>query len=133
MASTGKSNNLCNAPFLPMLHIAHMNEPIENPRNFLRDWRRYRKMTQEALAEKAGTNSSMINHLENGKRGLSHKWLVRLAPILSTSPGFLLDHNPYEMPTDILEIWNRGNQDQRNQLLRVAEAIIPQAGGGLKH
>lgn len=82
-------------------------------------------MTQVELAELVGTTGPMINHLENGNRGLSHKWLMKLAPALGTSAGFILDHDPHEMPNQMLEIWNRADPAQRDQLIRVAEAIVP--------
>lgn len=108
-----------------MLHIANMDEESGNPRNYLKEWRHFRNLTQMQLAELVGTSGPMINHLENGQRALNHKWLVRLAPALKTSPGFILDHNPLDMPRDLFEIWNSGNEEERAQLVKVAEAIIP--------
>jgi transcriptional regulator with XRE-family HTH domain len=70
------------------------------PANHLRAWREFRKMTQQALGEAAGTTGNVISQLESGERGLSHKWLVRLAPILETTPGFLLDHKPEDLDSD---------------------------------
>jgi plasmid maintenance system antidote protein VapI len=67
----------------------------------------------------------MINHLENGNRGLSHKWLVRLATALGTSPGWIIDHNPNTMSRDLFDIWNRGDENERAKLVSVAEALIP--------
>ncbi len=75
--------------------------------NHLRAWREFREMKQAELAEKVGTNESMISLLESGKRGLSLKWLNRLAPALNTTPGYLLDHDPNDLPTDMLDLWQR--------------------------
>lgn len=92
--------------------------------NYLSAWRRFRHLSQAQLAEAVGTSLSMISHLETGERGLSSKWLRRLAPALGTTPGFLLDHDPYDLPPDIMDIWNRGSAEQQQQIAAVAETIV---------
>lgn len=92
-------------------------------RNYLRAWREFREMSQEALAEKVGTTGSVISMLENGNRGLSDKWLRKLAPALGTTPGNLLDHDPNELPTDILDIWDHIPERDRAVARRVLEGF----------
>lgn len=60
-------------------------------------------MTQEQLAAAVDTDKSVISLIENGGRGLSDKWARRLAPVLGTTPGFLLDHDPNDLDTAFLE------------------------------
>ena len=60
------------------------------PRNYLAAWRTHRHMTQDQLASAAGTSKPTISRLESGNRGLSQKWLERLAPILDATPAQLL-------------------------------------------
>jgi SOS-response transcriptional repressor LexA len=61
-------------------------------RNHLAEWRKFRDgMTQEALADAIGTNKANISRLESGQRGLSQKWLERLAPALDATPAELLE------------------------------------------
>lgn len=92
--------------------------------NYLRAWRAFREMTQEQLAELVGTNANMIGYLESGERGLSAKWLRRLAPALRTTPGMLLDHDPADLDSDIMEIWANGDARQKRQLAEIAKALI---------
>ena len=92
--------------------------------NHLKAWRDYRGMSQSELAEKVGTNANMIGYLETGERGLSAKWLRRLAPALKTTPGMLLDHDPSELDADILDIWGSADQRQRRQISEVARALL---------
>lgn len=73
--------------------------------NHLKAWREFRQLTQEELAAKVGTTAAVISLLENGQRGLSAAWLTRFAPHLQVSPGFLLDHSPGDLTTDILKAW----------------------------
>lgn len=71
--------------------------------NNLRAWREFRGLTQEQLAEIVGTAGNVIGLLESGGRGLSSKWLMRLAPALGTTPGFLLDHDPNDIDASFLD------------------------------
>ncbi len=118
-------HSLCVARGLPHWHIVNMVDQRKNGGpNHLRAWREHRKLTQGELAEKVGTNANMIGYLESGERGLSAKWLRRLADALSITPGHLLDHDPRELPTDILEIWMSADAGQRRQLAEVAQALV---------
>ncbi len=54
-------------------------------------------MTQEALAEAVGASKATIGHLESGERRLSDKWLQKLAPVLGTTMGRLLETHPSQV------------------------------------
>lgn len=98
--------------------------------NHLAAWREFRGMTQQQLAEAVGTNQNMIGYLESGERGLSAKWLRKLAPALRTQPGFILEHDPFTLPTDIIEIWVNATEAERKQLVNVAMAIVKDGTNG---
>jgi transcriptional regulator with XRE-family HTH domain len=91
---------------------------------YLRAWREYRELTQEQLAEKVGTNANMIQYLETGERGLSTKWARRLAPALDTTPGMLLEHDPFNLDSDMIDIWIHGDIRQRRQIAEIAKALV---------
>jgi transcriptional regulator with XRE-family HTH domain len=91
--------------------------------NYLRQWREHREMTQEELAAKVDTTANMIHYLETGERGLSAKWLRRLAPALKTTPGHLLEHDPNNVPADILDIWAGIDERDRRTALRMLESL----------
>lgn len=76
-------------------------------------------MTQAQLAEALGTNASVVSLLESGSRGLSDKWLRRLAPVLRVSAGFILDHDPHDLPTEVLDIWADIPDESREQALQI--------------
>lgn len=92
--------------------------------NNLRVWREFRKLTQAELAERVGTNANMIGYLESGERGLSAKWLRKLADALKTTPGMLLDHDPNNLDSDIIDIWVNGDDRQKRQLSEIAKALV---------
>lgn len=92
--------------------------------NYLRAWRLFRKLTQEQLAAEAKTTANMIQYLESGERGLSAKWLRRLAPILDTTPGMILDHDPNDLDSDVIDIWANAGAREKRQLSEIAKTIV---------
>ncbi|MDB5479465.1 MAG: hypothetical protein JWO83_518 [Caulobacteraceae bacterium] len=105
--------------------MARTREP-----NFLRAWREYRGMTQAKLAEAVDTTGAVISLLEAGERGLSDRWLRRLAPVLNTTPGHLLDMDPEDVDHDFFEIYNsmsKEMQEQAKSVLRALRGELPAA------
>jgi transcriptional regulator with XRE-family HTH domain len=101
------------------------NVDMAESKNHLRAWRKYRRMTQQALADavEPPTTKQVIQALESGARGLSDKWLRRLAPALRTSPGFLLDYAPEELPTEFLDVVREIPKESQDQALAVLKTF----------
>lgn len=91
--------------------------------HFLKEWREFRRLTQEQLAELADTDKSVISLLESGSRGLSDKWARRLAPHLGTTPGFLLDHDPNDLDTAFLEAALGVSRESRAQVMEILKTF----------
>jgi transcriptional regulator with XRE-family HTH domain len=89
--------------------------PRNPERNHLKAWREHRGMTQARLAEAIGTTGAVISLLESGDRRLSDKWLLKIAPVLNTRPGHLLELDPSEAGNDILDIWADIPEERRDQ------------------
>jgi transcriptional regulator with XRE-family HTH domain len=87
----------------------------DQPRNHLKAWRLFRQMTQVQLADAIGTSGAVISLLEAGERQLSPKWLEKIAPVLQTSVGHLLEVDPNELDNDVMEIWTTIPQEKRQQ------------------
>lgn len=92
--------------------------------NNLRAWRIYRRMKGADLARALDITPGMVSDLENSNRALSAKWLRRIAPVLGTTPGMLLDHDPHELPEDMVNMWGNADANQRRQLIDIAKAIV---------
>lgn len=119
------SHNLCVRPNHMGWHPVSMDDQDKNGGpNYLREWRKFRGMTQQELAAAVETNANMIQYLESGERGLSAKWLRRLAPVLDTTSGMILDHNPYDLDSDMIEIWATASNREKRQIADVAKAIV---------
>lgn len=91
--------------------------------NHVRAWREFRHLTQEELAEAVGCSPATIGHIETGARRLSDKWARPIADALNTTPGYLLDHNPNDLPTSILDIWASIPDEAKPQALKVLESF----------
>lgn len=63
-------------------------------RTFLKQWRKFRHLTQEQLAEMTGLTNASISQLERGKQGFTDKSLARLAEALQCDPADLLGWDP---------------------------------------
>lgn len=104
-----------------LLHNVEVNK--NGGPNYLKAWREFRKLSQEDLADRVGTTASMISMLETEQRGLSAKWLRRLAPALSTTPGHLLDLDPEAVDSDVIEIWAHIAERDKERAKRILLAF----------
>jgi transcriptional regulator with XRE-family HTH domain len=92
--------------------------------NHLKAWMRFRKVTGARLADKLDITPGMVSDLVNSNRALSAKWLRRIAPALNTTPGLLLDHDPFDLDSDIIEIWINASTAQKRQISEVAKTLV---------
>lgn len=59
-------------------------------RNFVREWRKHRSLSQEQLAAITGYTPSSISQLETGSQGYSEESLTRIAQALDCRPADLI-------------------------------------------
>lgn len=104
--------------------LAYYRGVEDAPLNHLRAWRKHNRMTQQELADAVGTAKSVISDLERSVVQLSDKWLRRLAPALKTQPGYILDHDPSDLDTDIINIWAHIDVVDREQAARVLRSFM---------
>lgn len=71
---------------------------------YVRQWRQYRRMKMEVLAEKCGLSVAHISQIETGSRGYTRASLEAIANALDTSPGYLLEFNPRRRTVFIVKI-----------------------------
>lgn len=125
LSATPNFHSLCGALPFTNCDTARMADIDKNGGpNFLKAWREFRGLTQQQLAELVDTNANMIGYLESGERGLSAKWLRRLAPALDTTAGMLLDHDPRELDSDVIDIWAHADRRQKSQISEIAKTIV---------
>ena len=114
------------ASLFALSHTAKMDDDSDKNGgvNHLKAWMKFRKVKGAALATALGITPGMVSDLANSNRALTAKWLRRIAPTLNTTPGLLLDHDPNELDSDIIEIWVNATSDERRQLKDVAQALV---------
>lgn len=98
--------------------------------NHLAAWRRHRNMTQADLAVAVGTNQNMIGYLESGERALSAKWLRKLALVLNTTPGLILDQDPEIVEHDVIDLWAHASSTQKRQIATIVRTIVKDGAVG---
>lgn len=96
-------------------------------RIFLREWRKYRLLTQEQLAERVGWSVGNVSQLETGQQGYSDEGLALLADALNCTPGQILDVDPTD-DRAIWSLWERAKPGQRQTLLEVAREMVLKTG-----
>jgi transcriptional regulator with XRE-family HTH domain len=91
--------------------------------NYLRAWRKFRRLSQSDLGDLVGTTAGVISELETGHTQLSDKWLRRLAPALNTTPGRLLDYKPEDIADDLFLIADEMPAERREEAARILRVI----------
>jgi transcriptional regulator with XRE-family HTH domain len=97
-------------------------ERLRHPGHYLREWREFRDMTGEQLAEAIGRSPASISQLENGRQGYRQKTLEDLARALRTDPASLLGRNPFD-PDGVWALADRISRAPPNAR-RAAIAVI---------
>jgi transcriptional regulator with XRE-family HTH domain len=92
-------------------------------RIFLKQWREYRDITQEELAERVGMSVGNISQLERGLQGYSQEGLESLAEALRCDPGHLLTVDPSKDDA-IWSIWDRAKPGERQMIVELAKTVV---------
>lgn len=74
--------------------MPRVGNPDHRRRHFVREWRKFRGLTQEQLAEKLETTKANISRIENLHQGYTQDFLEACADVLKIEPAALLTVNP---------------------------------------
>ena len=101
--------------------------PIAKPKrerrpNFLRQWRKHRGLTLEAVGAEVG-------RVEKSEVPYSQDLLEQLADIYGCEIADLLVRDPTD-PEGMWSIWDRAQPAQRNQIAAVAKALVNDGASG---
>lgn len=97
-------------------HVLGMAQKRQRRRWFLREWRRYRNLSQEALASRIGKTQGLISQLERNQTSYTGDLLEALADALMCEPADLLIRNPTD-PNAPWSIWDTLPPTERNVAL----------------
>lgn len=98
----------------------------QHMQNRLKELRKAKGLTLEALAKRVRSSNQQISNLENGKRRLNLDWIERLAEALGCHPFELLADQPLPRTREerlLLELFRDLNGEQRRAVLRVVASV----------
>jgi transcriptional regulator with XRE-family HTH domain len=98
--------------------------------NRIREIRKAQGATLEQVAEKVGCSIPQVSDLERGEIQLTLHWMRKIATALAVEPADLLlrEDNSGVLSIEerqLVERLRQATDDQREQLLRVIDAIMP--------
>jgi len=101
--------------------------------NRIREYRKAKGWTLEELGEKVGCSYVHVSDIERGAVELSRHWMLRFSGALGVKPADLLlpEENSDSLSPDereLVERYRLATDDQREQLSRMAEVIVPWKG-----
>lgn len=99
------------------------------PRLYLREWRKFRDMTQEQLAEQMELTKGFISQLENGKERWNATHLARASRALRCEPAELLTIDPSN-PGHGGGLFDRVPADRRAEAVRAVRALLEAFSNG---
>jgi transcriptional regulator with XRE-family HTH domain len=70
-------------------------------RTFIAQWREFRGLSQEDLADRMGTTGASVSRVESGRTPYSQDWLEAAAEVLGCTPADLISRDPRASANDI--------------------------------
>jgi transcriptional regulator with XRE-family HTH domain len=92
-------------------------------RTFIREWRQFRNLTLEQLADRLDMTASHLSMLERGQRGYAQDTLEAIANALQTDAASLLVRDPSD-PEAIWSVWEQAKPGERRQIVEIAKTLI---------
>lgn len=92
------------------------------PRHYVREWRKFRGLTQERLAERTPFTPGAISQLETGRTKYTQDMLEALAVALDCNPGDLISRNPM-IEGDVIYLFNELPEDKKALALKMIETL----------
>jgi transcriptional regulator with XRE-family HTH domain len=114
----------CNGRMVPKRQIPPKRQ---FRRTFIREWRKYRELTLEQLADRLEMTASHFSMLERGQRGYTQETLEAIAGALRTDAASLLMRNPMDDEA-IWSIWDDAKTADRQKIVAIARTITGKTG-----
>lgn len=96
-------------------------------RTFVREWRKFRNLTLEQLADRLDMTASHFSMLERGQRGYTQETLEAIADALQTDAASLIMRNPMDDEA-IWSIWDAAKGADRQKIVAIARTITGKTG-----
>jgi transcriptional regulator with XRE-family HTH domain len=109
-----------------------MKRPLQQPKRqfrktYIRQWREFRNLTQEQLADRLEMTASFLSMLERGQRGYTQETLEAIAYALQTDVASLLMRDPSD-ENAVWSIWQQAKPAERKMIVDIAKTITGKTG-----
>lgn len=91
-------------------------------RHYIREWRKFRELTQDQLAERIGITKSYLSKIETGKKRYDQPFLEAAAVALRCEPADLIIRDPMD-PEGIWSVWDSLKPVERAQVVEIAKTL----------
>lgn len=109
-------------PYMPKRRVKSRLK-AELQKNYIREWRKYREMSLERLADRLGTSHATLSRVERGRQPWNERLLYDLAEALQTDWQSLLMRDPTD-PEGLWSIWDQAKPGERRQIIEHAKIIL---------
>lgn len=92
-------------------------------RTFIKEWREYRQLTQDALAERLKTSKASISRIEAGSQAYTQDFLEACADALRTDPASLLMRDPTDEDA-VWSLWNDAKVGERQMIENIVKTVL---------
>lgn len=91
-------------------------------KTYVREWRKFRGLTLEQLAERVGVTAGALSQLERGEVNYTQPMLEALADELDCAPADLIMRDP-KAEVGLHLVWNRIPTEDKPKALKMLEAF----------
>lgn len=97
---------------------------MDKPRHYIREWRKFKDLSQEQFAERIGVTQGFVSKIERGQQNPDLAFIDAAAEVLGCTRGELLDRPPPTHGERIWQLFDKMNAAQQNQLTAIAETLF---------
>lgn len=90
---------------------------------FIREWRKFRNLTQEQLAERIEMSVGTISRVETGQQPYSQPMLEAIAAAVRCAPADLLSRRPDDPQYELWTVIQGMKPEDRAQAIKVIKAL----------
>lgn len=97
-------------------------------RHFIKEWRKYKGLTQERLASRVELTPGAISQLEGGTVNYTQPTLEALAEALGCEPGDLLRPPPIDAENELAALVMAMNAERKAKALKLLKVLLDEDG-----
>lgn len=91
--------------------------------HFIKQWREYRGLTQEQLAERLNSSKASISRIETGDQPYTQDFLEACADALLTDPASLIMRDP-SREDFIWTVWDQAKPGERKKIEAAVRGVV---------